>query len=201
MKILLANINDLQKIPPSQDLIRADTYISVPLAYKLKERGHDISFLCPKGSTINVKKILTSTKSLNSYYSFEELYNTEPSFRREVILSLNFDLYLSLIEANKKHKFDLIHIHSNNPMAELVLSRHLATPFVFTLHGIPKYANFEGRMIKLFNTKRNHFISISNYQRKAYCGINFFKTVYNGLALEEFPFNRIGAVKCFLRPI
>lgn len=198
MKILLANINDLQPIPPPEDLIRADTYISVPLALSLQKRGYDVSFLCPKDSKIATKKFFTSTKSLKTIISQEELASiSNPSLRTEIILSLQFDLYLNLIEVCKNENFDLIHIHTNNPLAELIASKKIEAPFVFTIHGICLYPELETRLKKIFNIEKNHFVSISNYQRKSYPGIKFFETVYNGLQLKDFPFSEEGGNSMF----
>ncbi|MBI4101592.1 MAG: glycosyltransferase [Candidatus Nealsonbacteria bacterium] len=198
MKILLANINDLQPIPPPEDLIRADTYVSVPLALGLKKMGHDVFFLCPKDSKIGVKKIFTSTKSLHSIISLEEFLGISNSnLRTEMILSLQFDLYLNLIEACKREKFDLVHIHTNNPLAELIISKKIKTPFFFTLHGICLYPELESRIKRLFSKKENYFISISDYQRKTYPGMKFLDTVYNGLQLEKFPFVERGGERMF----
>lgn len=198
MKILLTNINDLQPIPPPEDLIRADTYISVPLALSLQKRGHDVFFLCPKDSQIKTKKIFTSTKSLRSIITSDEFSSiSNQNLRTEMILSLQFDLYFNLIDACKKEKFDLVHIHTNNPLAELVVSKRIKTPFLFTLHGICLYPELESRLKKLFENKNNYFVSISDYQRKSYLGIKFLKTIYNGLSLEDFPFSEKGGNKMF----
>jgi glycosyltransferase involved in cell wall biosynthesis len=198
MKILIANINDLQPIPPPKDLIRADTSISMPLSLELKKRGHDVFFLCPKGSKIKTKKIFTSTKPFRSIITNEELYGiSNQNLRTEMILSLQFDLYLHLMEACKKEKFDLVHLHTNNPLGELVVSKRIKTPFLFTLHGICLYPELESRLKRLFKKKNNYFVSISDYQRKSYPGIKFFKTIYNGSVLKDFPFSKKGGDDMF----
>lgn len=193
MKILFTNISDIQPIPPPPDLIRADAYVSMPLSLQLKEKGHDVFFLCPKSSTIKVKKIFTSTKPFRSIISSDEFYSIHnSSLRTAMIMSLQMDIYFRLIEACKKERFDIIHVHTNNPLAELIVSKEVNIPFVFTVHGICLYPKLESRLKKLFKKKDNYFVSISNYQRKSYPGIKFIKTVYNGLALKEFPFAQKG---------
>ncbi|TSC75320.1 MAG: group 1 glycosyl transferase [Parcubacteria group bacterium Gr01-1014_30] len=193
MKILFTNISDIQPIPPPEDLIRADANVSVPLALILKKRGHDVFFLCPKSSTIKVKKIFTSTNPFRSIISGNELYSiANPSLRTTMIMSLQMDIYLRLIEACRKEKFDLVHVHTNNPLAELIVAKEVDTPFVFTVHGICLYPELESRLKKLFRKKENYFVSISNYQRKSYPGLKFTKTIYNGLELARFPFSAKG---------
>lgn len=193
MKILLANINDLQPIPPPDGLIRADTYVSVPLAMELKKRGHDVFFLCPKNSNIETKKIFTSCGSLFSIIPIDEFFNiTNLGLRSEIIAGLQLDLYLNLIEICQKEKFDLVHLHTNNPLAELVVSKKVKAPFLFTLHGVCLYPDTESRLKKIFEDKKNYFVSISNYQRKCFPAFNFIKTIYNGLEIDNFPFSKKG---------
>lgn len=191
MKILFTNISDIQPIPPPENLIRADAYVSMPLALTLKRKGHNVFFLCPKGSTIKVKKIFTSTGPFRDIISGDELYSiANPSLRTTIIMSLQMDIYFRLIEACKKEKFDLVHVHTNNPLAELIVAKEIDTPVVFTVHGICLYPELEARLKRLFKREENYFVSISNYQRKSYPGLKFAATVYNGLELARFPFSK-----------
>lgn len=189
MKILFANINDAQPIPPPEDVIRADTYVSVPLALEMKKRGHEVSFLCPTDSTIGVKRIYTSTPSLFSIISSDEFFSiSNPQLRTAIIMSLQFDLYTKLIEVCKKRAFDVIHLHTNNPLAELTITQYIGLPIIMTVHGTCTYPEEEGRIKKFFKSSNAYFVSITDYQRTSFKGLRFIKTIYNGLQLEKFPF-------------
>lgn len=196
MKILFTNINDFQTIPPPKDIIRADTYISVPLALEMQKRGHDVFFLCPEESTVAVNKIFVpSIKPFNSLFTEEEIFeiSNNSNIRHEIIMSLNFNLYLALIESCKKYDFDLVHIHTNNPMAELAMLKRIKPPVALTLHGIPTFPILEGKLAKQFNRPENHFITISDYQKRLYPFLKIEETVYNGISTEDFLFDEKGS--------
>jgi len=79
--------------------------------------------------------------------------------------------------------FDLIHSHIGYtafPYANLT-----KTPVVHTLHGvIPSW------MAPIFQQHgQQHFVSISNSQRRPELGLNYIATVYNAIAYQQFQFS------------
>ncbi len=189
MKILFVDQSD-HAIPPPTDVIRADTYISVPLAEELKRRGHDITFLCPQGSTVNTKKIFTSTGPLVSVVPLSQ-YNAIPNHnvRAQLLWTFYVDIYFKLGETIKADQYDLIHYHTNVPSSELVALSKITTPCLLTLHSITSEQDAENKVIKSFNTRpQNYFISISNQQQKSFPSLSFLRTVYHGISINNFTF-------------
>jgi len=193
MKILVVNLSD-HAIPPPPNAIRADTYISVPLAEELKKREHNVFFLCPQGSKVKVKKIFTSTGPFASQIPTEELNKIgDMGVRTELLWAFHCDLYLKLLEAEKKYRFDILHIHTNIPIIDLVFTNRLKTPCLFTLHWIPRFPDSENKVLRLFQQKKNrYFVSLSDFQRKAFPSLPFIKTVHNAIFPAQFPFNPKG---------
>ena len=191
MKILFINLSDYP-IPPPTNVIRADTYISVPLAEELQNRGNDVYFLCPPGSTVHTKKIFSSHPPLSSVMTLNELIQTS-NMAREVELTFWFDMYFTLIESVKKFNFDLIHFHTNTPLSELTALSKISTPCVFTLHSYPQFPDIYAKFFNFFNArKNNYFVSISAYQQKKFTSTPFIKTIYNGIEITDFTFDEKG---------
>ena len=78
-------------------------------------------------------------------------------------------------------EFDIIHSHVG--IAALPFGSLVKTPTMHTLHG-----NFTSDNRKIFSHHaKQAFISISNNQRDG-VGLNYIRTVYNGIDLEGYPF-------------
>jgi len=191
MKILMVNVSD-HALPPPPTVIRADTYISIPLATELQRRGHEVFFLCPRGSKIKIKKIFSNSGAFVSVINLKELNTIDDmGIRTELLWTFHLDLYLKLLEVVKSQHFDIIHLHTNIPTMEIVITNRLNTPCVMTLHWIPRFPTFENRVISIFNKKQNnYFVSLSNAQRKNFTSISFTKTIYNAIDVSNFKFNR-----------
>jgi len=78
-------------------------------------------------------------------------------------------------------QFDLI--HNNFDFMPLTYSRLISTPMLTTVHG---FSLDQFRLV--YRKYRNtHFVSISDADRDPY--MNYVRTVYNGIRLDEFTFN------------
>lgn len=89
-------------------------------------------------------------------------------------------------------EFDVIHSHMD--LAALPYSKQSATPVVHTIHGILTAATEP-----IFSQyRRENFVSISNSQRRDDLGLNYIATVYNAIALDQFPFHAHPAAPPYL---
>lgn len=193
MKILLLNLSD-QKIPPPTSVIRADLYISIPLATELTKRGHQVDFLCPKESNLALPMITSDVPAFGEIIPLETFMQiTDMQKRTNLLNAFYVDIFLKLLEIAKNNTYDIIHIHTNDPLFELAFTKKISTNCVFTLHSVGSLPEIEKMVLPYFNTKKNnYFVSISNFQRKTFPAINFTKTVYNGINTNEFKFNELG---------
>lgn len=79
-------------------------------------------------------------------------------------------------------EFDMIHFHMG--YAALSYASFIKTPTIHTLHG-----NFTADNRKLFQqAKQQNFVSISDAQRSPLPELNYVATIYNGIALDQHPF-------------
>lgn len=193
MKILLLNLSD-QKIPPPSTLIRADLFISIPLATELINRGNIVDFLCPKSSTLSIPMIMSDVQAFGEIipiHIFSQIKDMQ--LRTNLLHAFYVDIFLKLLETTKKNLYDIVHIHTNDPLFELAFSRIIDTNCVFTLHSLGSAPDIEKIITPYFNTKKNnYFVSISNAQQKTFPAFKFTKTIYNGIDLKEFKFNKMG---------
>lgn len=165
---------------------RAPLLIAAEIAAGLAGKGHDVTFFGPAGSHSDKFRVSTS--------GFEPLYKSkifdDPNIRgteREKVFSL-FDQHLiSLIfQEHKVKPFDIIHIHPADRALPFI-NLFPEAKIVHTLHD-PIYP-WRAEMFRMFQTKNQHFISISNAQRKPAPDLNYAATVYNGIDTESFSFS------------
>ena len=140
------------------------------LTDELVRRGHDVT-LFASGDSITKAK-------LNSVH--DQALRLDPNVKEPLIYE-----QLMLAEVYQHaHNFDIIHSHIG--CAALAYSSFVKTPTVHTMHGI--FTPDNEKMYRRFAWQP--FISISEAQREPRLGLNYIRTVYNGIdttAYAEYP--------------
>ena len=170
-------------IPQPKNIVYAPMDIAAYISEELVRRGHRVDFYAPKGSMVKASRIISGNlPPLNSVYK-----KFEKSADFSKIFSL-WDQYLIslMFKSAKKEKYDLLHIHPVDRALPLALS-HPEIPVVYTLH-YPIYP-WRAKIFKMFSSKNQYYIPISNAQKKPAPELNYLKTIYNGIKLNEFPFS------------
>lgn len=92
--------------------------------------------------------------------------------------------YLHISEAfERAAEFDLIHSHYD--FMALSYTRLVKTPVLTTIHGFSS-----SRIMPVYQKYRDgYFVSISNSDRAP--GLNYLSTVYNGIDLSLYPFQKV----------
>lgn len=145
------------------------------LIEELKKRGHEITLFTTEGSKIKVNKYGITDKLIGKDQKTIKKYE-----------------FIEAIEVLKREKeFDIIHIHyypfSQNWLFTLGL---FETPFIFTIHYNLDLSGLK-KLFKLFpHLYKVPLISISNAQRKPLPNANYIATVYNGIDVNKFPFEK-----------
>jgi len=191
LKIAMAIASELPfPIPKDFPRLHAPTQVALDIAEGLSKKGHKVTFFGPIGSkskSFNVFEAPIVPLYKNKIFKKTQPKNAKDKVRiREVIFNL-FDqfLLLHLFRENLKRKFDIIHIHC--PDRALPFASLFKTPVVYSWHY--PIAPWEGDLFKMYQTKNQYFVSLSNAQRKPAPDLNWIETVYNGIRLESFPFN------------
>lgn len=149
------------------------------IVYNLEEglvaRGHEVTVFGTGDSIISGKLIRVIPKALF------HLPAVENEFYRHVI-------YLSImLEELRKRKadFDIIHNHLYPEVLPLLISSELKIPMITTVHTqmTPELGDFFTRY------PHTYFAPISDRQKALCPGLNYTKTVYNGIDHKVFAFN------------
>ncbi|MFA5137104.1 MAG: glycosyltransferase [Patescibacteria group bacterium] len=194
MKILMINPSQAP-LPIKNDLIRADTSISIPLAKGLLQRKHTVFFLTSKDSDLDIPQIKADIPSLFSVIPEKQFYAIENEEIRTKLTDVFFNSLLNMCkEIAVKEKFDLLHIHSNFFITENALLHGISTPILVTLHSIPPQKETLNNLTSVFNYEKRFFISISQKQREFF-PYPFVSTVYHGIDIHQYQFDSSGRDK------
>ena len=172
--------------PPPKGVIYAPMVILKAVAEGLTKKEHKVYFFGPEKSKLKVTKIISGgLKSLFGPKKHKIL--EDPLIDRAKVANLWDQYLISLIyQGALRGEYDIIHIHPVDRALPFGLAIK-KIPIVYTLHD-PIYP-WRAEIFRLFQTKNQYFISISNNQRKSAPDLNWAGTIYNGLDLKLFPFS------------
>lgn len=179
-------------IPPPKGIIYAPMVIAQAVAEGLTKKGHQIYFFAPRGSKLKVTKIVTGQiLPLHGISGGKGLKILSGPNVKENEINKIFNLwdqyFISLAyKTALKNKLDLLHIHPIDKGLPLGLAIE-KIPVLYTLHD-PIYP-WRAEVFRMFQTKNQYLISLSDAQRKPAPDLNWAGTVYNGLDLKLFPFS------------
>ncbi|GIW64736.1 MAG: glycosyl transferase [Patescibacteria group bacterium] len=108
-----------------------------------------------------------------------EPYKSNLKIRESAKFISLFATYKIILENN----FDIIHNHAG--WRFLLFQEILNKKIITTLHG-PLSISYQNIVFEKY--KDSFYISISNNQRKDLPQLNFIKTIYNGIDINDFPF-------------
>jgi glycosyltransferase involved in cell wall biosynthesis len=175
-------------LPRPTDMVYAPIDLAGALAEGLSARGHQVDFFAPLGSqssgakiiTRNLRPLATSGQQFQSLLAGGEQLN-------HYIPGL-WDTYLAeeMFERARAGEYDLLHFQ-HAEVALPLAARYRDVPVVYTLND-PVYPWYK-EVFELYASPNQHFISISNNQRRDAPDLNYLDTVYNGIDTDDFRFS------------
>lgn len=175
--------------PPPKGVIYAPMDIAVAVADGLAERGHQVDFYGPEGTSLKFARAITANlKPLKQNGELEILNDPEVRASDAAKIFNLWDQYLiaQMFRDANAGKYDLLHIHPIDRALPLALS-HPDVQVVYTIHD-PIF-KWRAEVFSMFQTANQHYVSISNAQRKPAPKLNYAATIYNGIDLEKFSFS------------
>jgi glycosyltransferase involved in cell wall biosynthesis len=139
----------------------------------LVERGHEVYLFASGDSKTSAHLVPILRTSMREMFPAKDL-NDWRNY-------LKFQKISEVLERIKEIKPDIVHSHLNWRM--VVFSKFIDCPMISTIHG-PLSSFNERETYK--NKPGENYVSISNNQRKAMPGLNWVKTVYNGIDTDQF---------------
>jgi glycosyltransferase involved in cell wall biosynthesis len=176
-------------IPRPTDMIYAPIDLALAAAEGLAARGHDVTLFAPNGSKVKPgSTVQIETLNLrplaHTYEEFRALLSD--SERVNHYMPELWDTYLAreMLARAAHGRYQLVHFH--HPEVALDIARYFPNvPIVYTIHD-PVFPWYK-EMFELYQTHNQHFISISNNQRRDAPDLPYVDTVYNGIDPQHWP--------------
>ncbi len=187
MKIAMMTRGYLPSPRPS-DMIYAPIDLAIETAQGLTERGHQVTYFGPQGTDIPGVKVetLNLRALVHNQKEFAEVLGDAEKLRHYLPGLWDERLARRMFEGAEKGEFDLLHFH--HPEIALNLANvYPNVPVAYTLHD-PIY-NWYRDLFDLYKSDNQHFISISDNQRRDAPDLQFCGTVYNGVDPSKFTFS------------
>ncbi len=173
--------------PAPNDIVYSPLSVAVAVAEGLFNKGHDVTFFAPEGSqlqctveTLRLQPAVTTFRGLNEFVSTTDLFEDYlPSLYDQRMVKAMF-------ERAADGEFDVVIF--NHPESSIAYaSLFPEVPAVYILHD---YLDEKRRLVfDMYPSKNQHFISISNSQRRDAPDLPYLDTVYNGVDIELFSYN------------
>ena len=173
--------------PRPKDIIYAPVDLAIAISEGLVKRGHTVDFYGPLGTTLNAGVQTRNLRPLIRDQSEMRSLFGDVARMSHYIPEL-WDRWLSneMFRKAKKGDYDLLHFH--HPEVALPDAiRNKDIPVAYTLHD-PTFPWYK-EIYELYSSRNQHFISISNNQRRDAPDLNYVRTAYNGINIEHFPFS------------
>lgn len=176
--------------PPPYGVIYAPMDVATDVAIGLVDRGHEVTYFGPKGSAIPGVKVescgLEPLRSQTGHHRILDMQGVRGAEQGKVHALWDEFLLANMYARAHKGEFDVLHVHPADRALGLALGEP-DVPTVYTLHD-PIF-EWRAEIFRMFASPSQHYVSISDSQRKPAPDLNYLATVYNGLPVEGTPWS------------
>lgn len=176
--------------PRPADMIYAPIDLEMAIARGLAERGHQVTVFAPLGSDVGSARVTLETTNLrplvHGQEDFENLLSDTELLAHDVHGLWDRYMVNTMYKRASAGEYDILHFH--HPESALsAAAQKIDVPTVYTLHDpiFPWYRE----LFELFKSPNQHYISISDNQRRDAPDLPYAATVYNGTDVDLFSFS------------
>lgn len=176
--------------PRPADLIYAPIDLAVAVAEGMVRKGHKVDFFGPLGTDFQDKRINVRTLNLrplvHNAAETTELFHDASRLTHYVPELWDSYLARDMFARARRGYYDLLHFH--HPEIGLPFAKSFPTvPVLYTLHDpvFPWYRE----PFELYRSPNQHFVSISQNQRRDAPDLPYAATIYDGTDVHRFSFS------------
>lgn len=177
-------------MPRPSDMIYAPIDLAIAVAKGLGARGHQVTLFSPIGTEVHGPNVTVETMNLRPLVTnqaeFTALLDNTNHLSHDVHGLWDRYMVNEMYTRAAAGEFDLLYFH--HPESALSTAvKYLNIPTVYTLHD-PIYPWYR-ELFELYASPNQHYISISNNQRRDAPDLPYISTVYNGTDVDLFNFS------------
>ena len=166
--------------PRPSDIIYAPIDLAVAIAKGLTARGHAVTYFGPQGTEIPgvTVETLNFRPLVHNQKEFGELTNDTEKLMHYIPELWDKRYAVEMFDRGEAGDFDLLYFHHPETALPQATMRS-SVPVAYTLHD-PVY-DWYRELFELYASPNQHFISISNNQRRDAPDLPYAATIYNGV--------------------
>jgi len=176
--------------PPPFGVIYAPMDVATDVAIGLVDRGHEVTFFGPEGTSIPGLRVetvgLKPLRSKDGHHPILDLQGVRGGEMGKIHSLWDEYLLSKMYSAARRGEFDIVHVHPADRAVAMAMTA-TGIPTVYTLHD-PIF-EWRAEVFRMFATPDQHFVSISDAQRKPAPDLNYISTIYNGLPVLGTPWS------------
>ena len=188
-------VRGILPVPRPADIMYSPLDVAITLSEELTKRGHDITYYGPKGTHLDVTHVRTRNLHplVSSNAELQAIVNSPELFMSYVPSLYDHYLVEDMFKRAREGKYDLLHFH--HPETALPFAKlYPDVPVVYTLHD--QLNALRRETMEMYLSNNQHYISISNNQRRIAPDLPYAATVYNGI--DTTLFDHDGAAEDYL---
>lgn len=171
--------------PAENDIAYSPAIVAKSVAEGLQKNGHEVTFYGPEGTSLDVHEIKTVglRPIVHTQAEFDEFMHQADLFESYRPSLYDEMMARTMLKDAEDGLYDCVifnHFESVLPLAALFPK----VPIVYILHDFIDEHRRE--MLEMYQTPNQHFISISDSQRRDAPDLNYAATVYNGIDTKLF---------------
>lgn len=173
--------------PAPGDVAYSPLSVAIYISEGLTAKGHSVTFFGPEGTELETTVETLGIRPLvNNDRDFNELLSTHDLFQHYIPGLYDQYMAKTMFERANKGEFDVLLF--NHPESAIGFAKlYPNVPVVYILHD---YVDEKRRRIfELYLSKNQHYVSISNRQRREAPDLPYVATVYNGIDTELFAYS------------
>ncbi|HET7302381.1 MAG TPA: glycosyltransferase family 4 protein [Candidatus Saccharimonadales bacterium] len=187
MKIAIM-VRGYMPVPRPKDVIYAPIDLAIAMSEGLVRRGHTVDFYGPLGTKVpegvtavthNLRPLVhDNTETTKLFHDLGLLTHYVPSLWDEY-------LAVEMFKRADRGEYDLLCFE--HPEVSLSLSRQYPNVPVVNVLNDPIFPWYK-EIFELYHSPNQHYVTISDNQRRDAPDLPYVRTVYNGVDLQHFPF-------------
>lgn len=174
-------------MPRPKDMIYAPIDLAVAMATGLGKKGHQVTLFSPIGTEVHGENVTVETCNLrplvHNQAEFVSLLDGVDRLVNGQAAMWDHYLAVSMFERARSGEFDVLYFH--HPDSALALAKlYPDVRVIYTLHD-PVY-EWHKELYEMYASPNQHFVSISNNQRRDAPDLPYLDNVYNGTDTSLF---------------
>ncbi len=172
--------------PAPTNRIQAALWVSQQVIEGMTNLGYKTIYIGAGTSTVKATEKVSMGPAFFDLYPYDDWIRYTVAEKDRTLTAYQSKLQLFLLNYLQNHSVDLVHFHTSPPIFSLPYTQYIRQPKIHTFHD-PLFPSYGHIFSSVQTVASNNFVTISNAQRRGLPDLSYIATVYNGIAIDDYP--------------